>query len=271
LATHLIQHTVAVSLLDRLLGNVANRLMAAGCVNADQEARELVAAAADEDTLEAWVRRREQGEPLAWITGTVTFCGHALSVDRGVYVPRTQSEELARRAASLLAGDGGRAADLCTGAGAIAAHVAAEVPAATVVGVDIDPGAVACARRNGVRALVGDLDQPLRRRSFDVVTGVAPYVPTDEIQFLPADVERYEPRVALDGGNDGLDLVRRVVVAAAELLRPGGWLLTELGGEQDQALAPVLAVTGFDAVTPWFDEEGDLRGIAARAPHDQQP
>ncbi len=114
--------------------------------------------------------------------------------------------------------------------------------------------------------LVADLDAPLRcQERFDVVTAVAPYVPTVELRVLPADVQRYEPRVALDGGADGLQLVRRVIAAAATLLRPGGWLLLELGGDQDRALAPTFAASGFDLVTPWCDDDGDLRGTAARA------
>lgn len=243
---------------------MVGRLETAGCVAAHEEAVELLAAAPDAPTLEAWLRRREQGEPSAWITGTMLFGGQVLHVARGVYVPRAQTEELARRAAALLPG-GGRAVDLCTGTGAVAAHLMARVPSAMVIGVDIDPRAAACARRNGVPAIVGDLAASLRRRQgCDVVTAVAPYVPTGDIRLLPADVQRYEPRLALDGGRDGLDLVCRVIVAARHLLRPGGWLLVEIGGAQDEALAPVLA-TGFDLVRPWWDEDGDLRGIAARA------
>ncbi len=97
------------------------------------------------------------------------------------------------------------------------------------------------------------------------MSAVAPYVPTGELGLLPADVQRYEPRLALDGGDDGLDLVRRIVVTAARLLRSGGWLLVELGGEQDKALAAALAASGFASSTPWFDEDGDLRGLAAQA------
>jgi release factor glutamine methyltransferase len=247
----------------RIAEMVILRLTAAGCVAADEEAHELLAAAPGGDTLEQWVRRRERGEPLAWITGTMRFCGRVLHVDPGVYVPRFQSEELARRAASLLPARG-RACDQCTGAGAIAAHLAAAAPPATVVGIDIDPRAVACARRNGVLALVGDLDPPLRPRSFDLVTAVAPYVPTESLRLLPTDVRRYEPRRALDGGRDGLDLVRRIVASASQLLQPGGWLLTEVGGEQDQALGPTLAAHGFRPAAPWLDEDGDLRGLAAQ-------
>ncbi len=243
---------------------VINRLRAAGCVAAEEEADQLIGTAPDGDTLQEWVARREQGEPLAWITGTTWFCGHTLRVDRGIYVPRGQSEQLARRAAALLPAQGGRVADLCTGSGAIAVYLSAEVPASTVVGVDNDGRAVACARRNGVAACIGDLHRPLRPAIFDVVTAVAPYVPTGDLRFLPADVQRYEPRSALDGGPDGLSVLRRVVDAAAHLLRAGGWLLTELGGDEDEELIPVLADTGFDSIGTWLDEDGDLRGLAAR-------
>lgn len=250
-----------------VLADVAGRLAAAGCVAAAEEAAELVSAVPDANTLEAYVGRREQGEPLAWITGAVRFCGRRVLMTAGMFVPRPQSEELAFRAAALLAarGPGGRAADLCTGSGAVASHLAAAGGGATVVGVDREVRAVGCARRNGVRAIVGDVGEPLRSGVFDVVTAVAPYVPTGAIGVLPSDVQRYEPRVALDGGPDGLDLVRRVVDAGARLLRPGGWLLAEIGGDQDRALAPVLERFSFRAVDVWHDEDGDLRGLAAQA------
>ena len=252
-------------------GWVAARLAAAGCVAAEEEAGELVAAAPGQDVLRTWVRRREEGEPLAWITGQLRFCGRGLRVDSGVYVPRLQSEELARRAAARLPARG-LAVDLCTGAGAVAAHLAERVPSAFVAGTDVDVRAVACARRNGVHALVGDLDGPLRGGGrFDVVTAVAPYVPTGELRLLGSDVQRHEPRVALDGGADGLDVVRRVVEAAGRLLRAGGWLLVEVGGDQDEALAGPLAAAGLTDTEPWWDEDGDLRGLAARAPGSATP
>jgi release factor glutamine methyltransferase len=192
------------------------------------------------------------------------FCGLTLHAAPGVYVPRPQTEDLARRAAALLP-PGGRALDLCTGVGAVAAHLSADVSAPAVIGVDIDRVAAACARRNGVPTVVADLDRALRSGPrFDVVTAVAPYVPTGRLRLLPADVQRYEPRSALDGGTDGLDVVRRVVGAAGRVLHPGGWLLAEVGGEQDAALAPALAAAGFDTVTPWADDDGDLRGVACR-------
>jgi release factor glutamine methyltransferase len=243
---------------------VVDRLRVAGCVAAEEEADELVATAPDVSTLGDWVRRREAGEPLAWITGRVRFCGRLLHVTSGTYVPRPQTDELARRAAALLP-TGGRALDLCTGTGAIAAHLRAEDPGATVIGVELDPAAATCARSNGVNVVIGDLDESLRGgEGFDVVTAVAPYVPTGELAYLPADVQRYEPRRALDGGPDGIDLVGRVVEAARRLLGSGGWLLIEVGGDQDRLLAPFLEARGFDALTPWWDDEDDLRGIAAR-------
>jgi release factor glutamine methyltransferase len=246
------------------LAAVTDRLVAAGCIAAGDEAAELVAAAPDGATLERWVQRREAGEPPGWITGTFRFCDQTLHLAPGVYVPRRQSEELAIRAASLLP-EHGRAIDLCTGAGPLAAHLARQVPTATVFGIDVDPVAASCARRNGVLAAAADLDAPLHAGgSFDVVTAVAPYVPTDDLRLLPADVQRYEPRRALDGGADGLTLVRAVIAAAARLLCRGSWLLIEVGGTQDRGLASAFETHAFDVVEPWTDDDGDLRGIAAR-------
>lgn len=248
------------------LDEAVERLARAGCVAPEEEAADLLAAAGGPELPDAWVARREQGEPLEWITGRTLFAGLPLAVEGGVYVPRGQSEELAHRAAAALAGSEGRVAvDLCTGSGAVAAFLAAEVPDATVVGVDLDPAAVACAARNGVVAVRADLDGPLRPGTVDVVTAVAPYVPTTEMANLPRDVQAHEPPRALDGGPDGLLVVRRVVAAAAALLRPSGWLLVEIGGDQDRLLTPLLEGHGAE-VSTWTDEDGDLRGLAARWP-----
>ena len=191
------------------------------------------------------------------------FCGRRLRNDPGVYVPRPQSEELARRAAQALP-DHGRALDLCAGAGAIAAHMASERPSAIVLAVDIDERAARCAAANGVPVVVSDLARAVRGvAGFDVVTAVAPYVPSAAVRLLPADVRDHEPIHALDGGGDGLDVARRVVVDAARLLRPGGSLLLEVGGDQDAVLGADLDAAGFDDVETWADEDGDLRGLVA--------
>ena len=243
---------------------VTRRLASAGCVAAELEAAELLAAAPDPEALEQWVRRREAGEPLAWITGWTTFCGRPRRVDPGVYVPRPQTEALARRAADLLP-VGGRAVDLCTGSGVVAAHLRDADGSASVVGVDIDPRAAACARRNGVPAVVSDLDRALHQEAaLDLITAVAPYVPRAELELLPTDVRDHEPSAAHDGGDDGLSVVRRVVEAAGRLLRPGGHLLVELGGEQDARLDDDLDGAGLDDPETWRDVEGDLRGLVAR-------
>jgi|SRR5579862_2451959 len=240
---------------------VTARLAAAGCVAAAGEAGELMAVGADAGALDAMVARRELGEPLAWIVGRTRFCGHAVRVDPGVYVPRPHTEELALRAVAAVPARG-RALDLCTGCGAVAVVLAA-VATVAVMGLDADPAAVECARRNGVAAILADVGEP-PAGPFDVVTAVPPYVPTAELPLLAADVLRYEPRVALEGGGDGLAVTRRVVAAAAGVLRPGGTLLLELGGDQDGALLPVLVSAGFDRIAVWRDEDGDLRGVSAR-------
>lgn len=242
---------------------LVERLAAAGCVAPEEEAGELLTWAAGPAELEAGVRRRERGEPLAWIVGGVDFCGSRVTVEPGVFVPRHQTEQLARQGIDLLRAAPGLAVDLCTGSGAVAAVLARHVPAATVVAVDTDRRAVANAEHNGVDAVCGDLDGPLRSGSAVLVTAVAPYVPTAELVHLPADAVRWEPRLALDGGADGLDVARRVCAAAGRLLVTGGWLLLELGGDQDRLLDADLAPV-FDDRRPWWDEDGDLRGLAAR-------
>jgi len=255
-----------VSVFSRDLSlEVIDRLRTAGCVAAEEEADELLSTVPDLATLEEWVARREQGEPLEWVVGRVSFCGQTLHISPGVFVPRPQSEELARRAARLLPA-GGSAADLCTGCGAIAAHLGAAVLGAKVVGTELHPDAAACAGRNAVAVVLCDLGSALRAGRFDVVTAVSPYVPTGSLQFLPGDVQRYEPRLALDGGADGLTVVQRVIEESRRLLRGGGWLLCEIGGGQAPAVEGLLERAGFERPQFWRDDDGDLRGFASQRP-----
>jgi release factor glutamine methyltransferase len=237
-------------------------------VAAEEEAALLMAAAADSEGLEALVRRRTAGEPLAWLVGGVDFCGIRVRVHPGVYVPRWQTEALAERAASLLPPEG-VAVDLCTGAGAIAAVLQARRPAATVIATDIDAGAVACARANGVHALLGDLDAPLPpavHGAVDVMTAAVPYVPVDELVFLPRDVVAFEPRHALDGGRDGMEVLSTVVERSTRWLRPGGWLLLEVGGRQAPQVIAAMESAGLGECTTLRDEEGDDRAVGGRRP-----
>jgi release factor glutamine methyltransferase len=238
----------------------------AGFVAADEEADELLArAGGDAELLESLVQRRLTGEPLAWITGTVEFCGLEVRVDPGVYVPRWQSELLARRAVERLPANG-TAIDLCTGAGAIAMALTANRPGARVVASDVDDRAVACARANGVDAFRGDLFAPLPsdlHGRADVVVGVVPYVPTPDLPLLQRDTLTFESTRSYDGGPDGTAILRRVLADSPRFLRPGGALLLELGAQQPEALAEDLDRLGYANVTVLHDEDGDVRGIEA--------
>jgi release factor glutamine methyltransferase len=244
---------------------LAQLLMSGGFVAAGEEAEELLAAAdGDRGRLEAMVARRQTGEPLAWVTGTAEFCGLWVRVDPGVYVPRWQSEPLARRAVERLPADG-VAIDLCTGSGAIAATLAASRPGARVVASDVDARAVCNARANGVEAYEGDLFAPLPLElTADVVVGVVPYVPTPSLTLLQRDTFTFETALAYDGGPDGGDILRRVLDDAPGYLRSGGALLLELGGAQAEALGEDLERLGYVDVAVILDEDGDVRGIEAR-------
>jgi len=246
---------------------VTQTLTEAGCIAPGEEADELIqAAAGDPDVLDDLVSRRTTGEPTAWLTGAVTFCGMELLVAPGVYVPRWHTEPLARRAAALLP-PAGVAADLCTGAGAVAAVMAAAVPTARVLATELDGNAARCAHRNGVEVLKGFLDDPLPReleRRVDVMTAVVPYVPTDSLRLLARDVQAFEPRLALDGGVDGTDYLTEVGRRSAGWLRPGGWLLLELGGDQAEPTGNLLRELGFEGLDVMADEDGDPRAICAR-------
>ena len=247
-------------------GELGELLADAGFVAAAEEAGELLErAGGDPQLLDALVARRLTGEPLAWITGSVTFCGLEVGVEPGVYVPRWQSEPLALRAAERLPASG-VAVDVCTGAGAIAKTLMARRPSARVVATDLDERAVACARRNGVDAHRGDLLAPLARAlegRVDVVVGVVPYVPTSDLRLLHRDALTFESTLFYDGGEDGTTLLRRVVADSPRFLHRGGALLLELGGDQADALRDDLRRHGYVDVDVLRDEDGDVRGIEA--------
>ncbi len=247
--------------------HVIRVLAEAGCVAPSAEADEFIrAAGSDGAILERSLTRRIAGEPVAWITGSTMFCEETLRVAPGVYVPRPQTEALARRAAELLPSHG-VAVDLCTGSGAIARVLAVSRPDARVVATELEPTAVACARSNGVIVFEGSLDDPVPRDlegRVDVLTAVVPYVPTDELRLLPSDVLLYEPPLALDGGIDGTALLREVARRSPRWLRPGGRLLLELGGDQLGIVGPLLRDLGFDAVEKMRDADNDVRAVCAR-------
>jgi release factor glutamine methyltransferase len=245
---------------------LTTRLAAAGFIAAVEESLELLdASKGDDDLLESLVERRLSGEPLAWITGSTTFCGIKVHVARGVYVPRWQSEPLVERAVSRLP-ERGMAVDLCTGSGAIAMALLSRRPDARVVASDCDERAVACSLANGIEVYLGDLFAPLPRglEGFvDVIVGVVPYVPTRSMELLPRDTLRFESASSYDGGEEGTDVLRRVIRKSPDFLRIGGVLLLELGGDQAQLLEGELASHGFSNVAVLVDDDGDVRGIEA--------
>ncbi|QUX26810.1 putative protein N(5)-glutamine methyltransferase [Nocardiopsis akebiae] len=212
------------------------RLREAGCVFAEQEASLIASAARTPGERDLMVRRRCAGLPLEHVLGWALFCGLRVRVDEGVFVPRPRTEFLARRACALLT-PGAVAVDLCCGSGALGAVLARARADITLHAADIDAASVACARRNlpGHRVHQGDLYDALPpdlRGRVQVLVANVPYVPTDRIALLPAEARVHEDRRALDGGQDGLDLLRRVAADAGRWLAPGGRVLVEVGQEQ---------------------------------------
>jgi release factor glutamine methyltransferase len=261
---------------------IVARLRAAGCVFAEDEARLLLAAARTPAGLAAMVDRRAAGQPLEHVLGWAEFCGLRMAVDPGVFVPRRRTEFLVCQAVALArqaadpadpadpVGPGGQApgrarlvvVDLCCGSGAVGAALAATLGQVELHAVDIDPAAVRCARRNvaaaGGQVYEGDLCAPLPatlRGRVDILVANAPYVPTEEVGMLPPEARLHEPRVALDGGADGLDILRRVTAAAPRWLAPGGHLLFETS--ERQAPQAVAAVTG-SGLIPHLASSGQL-------------
>jgi release factor glutamine methyltransferase len=249
----------------------AARLRAAGCVFAEDEAQLLAAAAQTRADLDAMVERRAAGLPLEHVVGWAEFCGLRIAVGPGVFVPRRRSELLVRQAIAAASepgpdGSPDQAArpvilDLCCGSGAIGVAVVAGLGRAELHAVDIEPAAVACARKNvaaaGGQVHEGDLYDPLPaalRGRVDVLVVNAPYVPTAEIALLPPEARLHEPAIALDGGTDGVAIHRRVADGAASWLAPAGRLLIETS-ERQAALTAAAITSGGMAATVASDDD----------------
>ncbi|MFP3990153.1 putative protein N(5)-glutamine methyltransferase [Streptomyces sp. E11-3] len=222
---------------------IVTRLRGAGCVFAEDEAELIVSSARTPSDLTAMVDRRVAGLPLEHVLGWAEFCGIRMAVDPGVFVPRRRTEFLVAQAAGLVPEDRPLPVviDLCCGSGALGAALAAAVGPLDLHSADIDPAAVRCARRNvadaGGRVYQGDLFTPLPatlRGRVDILLANVPYVPTEEVGLLPQEAREHEALVALDGGGDGLDVLRRVTAEATSWLAPGGHLLVETSERQAQ-------------------------------------
>jgi release factor glutamine methyltransferase len=230
---------------------IVARLRAAGCVFAEDEAGLLISAAATAADLVAMVDQRVAGLPLEHVLGWVEFRGLRIAVEPGVFVPRRRTEFLATQAIARCPSPA-VAVDMCCGSGAVGAAVAAARDGGIELhAVDIEPTAVRCARRNlapvGGRVYEGDLFTPLPadlRGRVDVLVANVPYVPTEAVSLLPPEARVHEPRVALDGGPDGLDVLRRMAGAAGEWLAPGGHLLVETSERQAARAMEVFAAAG---------------------------
>lgn len=230
---------VPLSPLD--LSAVITTLRTAGCVFAEDEAELIASTAEDPAALAAMVERRAAGLPLEHVLGWAEFSGLRIAVDPGVFVPRRRTEFLIRQAVEL-APRPAVVVDLCCGTGALGAALAAALEDVELHASDVEPAAVRCARRNVGelgRVYEGDLFAPLPgslRGRVDVLLANVPYVPSRDVALLPAEARVHEPLVALDGGGDGLDVMRRVAAEAPRWLAPGGSLLVE-ASERQAALA----------------------------------
>jgi release factor glutamine methyltransferase len=247
---------------------VVARLRAAGCVFAEEEARLLVAEAKSPERLAALVDRRVAGEPLEHLLGWAGFCGLRITVAPGVFVPRRRTEFLVQQGAAL-APPRAVVVDLCCGSGAVAAVLSRLLDRPEVHAADVDPAAVACARRNlpGGTVHAGDLFGALPtglRGRVDLLVANVPYVPSDAIALMPPEAREHEPRTALDGGVDGLDVARRVVADAASWLAPGGSLLFEVSEGQVPGATGIVAAAGLAPRVAADPESGTTVVIGSR-------
>lgn len=234
-----------------------------------------------EDELAAYralIRRRLAGEPLAYLVGEHEFWALPLWITPAVLVPRADTETLvevalARGGATTAKPGHGRLLDLCTGSGALAVSLLHELPELTAVATDVSPEALAVARRNAERhqlearldVRLGDLWAPVTGERFDVIVSNPPYVRRQEIDALSPEV-RAEPRLALDGGDDGLAFYRRLAAGAREHLTPGGLLAVEHGFDQAPAVAELFTEAGLIELECAADLGKNPRVTSARCP-----
>ena len=224
------------------------------------------------------LNKRIRGEPTQYILGRREFWSLDLKVTPEVFIPRPETERLVEEVLKIFGGEKGMALrfmEVGTGSGAIAIAMAKELKRCTIVAEDISWEAILLARENArihgvsgrIRFLVGNLFSALKEGEsrLDLVLSNPPYIPSSKIERLPREIAEFEPRVALDGGADGLAFFRRIVMGAPSFLRDGGWLMLELGEEQSGAVAEMIRDTGsFEPPCIIEDDSGSDRGIRAR-------
>jgi release factor glutamine methyltransferase len=210
---------------------------------------------AETDALRELVKRRGQREPLQHLTGSISFCGFEIAVNRHALVPRPETELLAELgwqfllAAPKQSEGGSTALDFGTGTGCIAIALAAKCPAAKIIATDISPDALALARENAARNHVADrieyrqgdgLASLSAEMRFDLILSNPPYISSAEIATLQPEVRDFDPRAALDGGADGLDFYRKLAVEAKPFLKPDGKMMLEFGDGQADAIRKIF-------------------------------
>jgi release factor glutamine methyltransferase len=204
------------------------------------------------DTLREFIKRRAAREPLQHIVGSTSFCGHEILVNKNVLVPRPETEMLAELGWNFLATRHSplvTALDFCTGSGCIAIAIAAKCPSAKIVATDVSAEALILANENAAKNQVGERIEFLPGDGFaalstgaqlDLIVSNPPYITSAEIETLDPEVRDFDPRLALDGGADGLDFYRKIAVGAKNFLKPDGKLMLEFGDGQADALKKIF-------------------------------
>ncbi len=231
------------------------------------------------------IRRRAAGEPTAYIMGVKSFWDQDLKVTPDVLIPRPETEHLVEAALEVLRGGGatGRRAvlDLGTGSGAVVLALAAEAPGHRFFAADRSPRSLSVARENARRNLPGSAVHFFcshwfgafgkARPLFDLIVSNPPYIPSADIDKLPPEISRHEPRGALDGGPDGLAAVREIITQAPLYLKPGGWLMLEIGAGQHAAVADIVRRAGRYAEPGFLKDYSGHRRVLKAASANRQP
>ena len=232
---------------------IVTTLRAAGCVFAEDEAELIISTARDSTELARMVDQRVTGLPLEHVLGWAEFCGLRITVDPGVFVPRRRTEFLVSEAVAM-SRPGAVVVDLCCGSGALGVAVASVQQNIDLYAADVEPAAVRNARRNvvplGGQVFEGDLFDALPvalRGRIELLLSNVPYVPSSEVRLLPGEARLHEPLVTLDGGSDGLDLLRRVAAEAGSWLAPGGKVFVETSELQALTAVAIFEQHGLDA------------------------